>query len=289
MKKVEITVAILAALSASLALSEDLQTIEGKKYKNIKVNRIEPDGIVLRTKSGISKVYFTELPKEAQERFHYNAPSETIEKYGLFLPQRAEEAQITNKLSRIIIPYIDFQDASIREAIEVLREMATENDPERKGVNIVLRPVPLGQIAPPSMRVEPVAPNGTATQGGAGAPLTGAPAAPAQAAVAPNGTATQGGAGAPLTGAPAAPAAPAQAGPGGPAGARITLKLDNIPLGEALRYIANQAGLKLKVDPYAVLLIPITEMVTDDELQEPSSPHRLAFLPPSEPSAFGSR
>ena len=262
MKKVEITVAILAALSASLALSEDLQTIEGKKYKNIKVNRIEPDGIVLRTKSGISKVYFTELPKEAQERFHYNAPSETIEKYGLFLPQRAEEAQITNKLSRIIIPYIDFQDASIREAIEVLREMATENDPERKGVNIVLRPVPLGQIAPPSMRVEPVAPNGTATQGGAGAPLTGAPAAPA---------------------------APAQAGPGGPAGARITLKLDNIPLGEALRYIANQAGLKLKVDPYAVLLIPITEMVTDDELQEPSSPHRLAFLPPSEPSAFGSR
>jgi len=28
---------------------------------------------VLRTKSGISKLYFVELPKEVQERFHYNA------------------------------------------------------------------------------------------------------------------------------------------------------------------------------------------------------------------------
>ena len=34
---------------------------------------MEPDGIVLISKSGISKVYFTELPKEVQERFHYDA------------------------------------------------------------------------------------------------------------------------------------------------------------------------------------------------------------------------
>jgi general secretion pathway protein D len=47
--------------------------------------------------------------------------------------------------------------------------------------------------------------------------------------------------------------------PAGPAGARITVNLDNIPLGEALRYIANQAGLKVKTDPYAVSVIPITE------------------------------
>ena len=64
--------AILAALSASLALAEDFKTINGKEYKNAEVSRVEPDGIVLRTKSGISKLYFTELPKEVQERFHYN-------------------------------------------------------------------------------------------------------------------------------------------------------------------------------------------------------------------------
>src|SRR5439155_4280039 len=32
-----------------------------------------------------------------------------------------------------------------------------------------------------------------------------------------------------------------------------------IPLGEALRYIASQAGLKVKVEPYAVLIIPLSE------------------------------
>ena len=55
----------------SLALADDFKTIDGKDYKNVKVKRVEPDGIVLSSKSGISKVYFIELPKEVQERFHY--------------------------------------------------------------------------------------------------------------------------------------------------------------------------------------------------------------------------
>src|SRR6266496_2259405 len=58
---------------ASVVLADDFKTIQGKEYKNVTVSRIEPDGIVLKTKSGISKVYFVELPKEVQERFHYNA------------------------------------------------------------------------------------------------------------------------------------------------------------------------------------------------------------------------
>jgi thiol-disulfide isomerase/thioredoxin len=62
----------LVACVASVALAEDFKTTEGKEYKNVTVSRIEPDGIVLRTKSGISKLYFVELPKEVQERFHYN-------------------------------------------------------------------------------------------------------------------------------------------------------------------------------------------------------------------------
>ena len=36
------------------------------------MSRIEPDGIVLTSKTGISKVYFTELPKDVQERFGYD-------------------------------------------------------------------------------------------------------------------------------------------------------------------------------------------------------------------------
>ena len=64
---------VLIVCVASAALAEDFKTIQGKEYKNVTVSRIEPDGIVLRTKSGISKLYFVELPKEVQERFHYNA------------------------------------------------------------------------------------------------------------------------------------------------------------------------------------------------------------------------
>jgi hypothetical protein len=70
-RKVALT--ILAALLASIALAEHFQTINGKEYKNATVSRVEPDGIVLKTKSGITKVYFTELPKDVQERFHYDS------------------------------------------------------------------------------------------------------------------------------------------------------------------------------------------------------------------------
>jgi hypothetical protein len=70
--------AILAALSASLALADDFKTINGKEYKNAEVSRVEPDGIVLKTKSGIAKVYFAELPKEVQERYHYEAPKAAV-------------------------------------------------------------------------------------------------------------------------------------------------------------------------------------------------------------------
>jgi thiol-disulfide isomerase/thioredoxin len=58
---------------ASVAFADDFKTIDGKEYKNVTVSRVEPDGIVLMTSSGISKVYFTELPKEVQARYHYDA------------------------------------------------------------------------------------------------------------------------------------------------------------------------------------------------------------------------
>ena len=63
------TLAILAVLSASLAVAEDFKTISGKIYKDATISRVEADGIVLRTKTGISKVYFIELPKDVQKRF----------------------------------------------------------------------------------------------------------------------------------------------------------------------------------------------------------------------------
>ena len=63
----------LMLCSVSVAQADDFRTITGKEYKNATVSRIEPDGIVLTNKAGISKVYFTELPKDVQERFGYDS------------------------------------------------------------------------------------------------------------------------------------------------------------------------------------------------------------------------
>src|SRR5213592_81027 len=63
---------VLISSFASIAFSEDFKTVNGKEYKDATIIRVEPDGIVVKTKSGITKVYFAELPKEAQERFHYD-------------------------------------------------------------------------------------------------------------------------------------------------------------------------------------------------------------------------
>jgi len=63
---------VLISSFASVVFSEDFKTVNGKEYKDATIIRVEPDGIVVKTKSGITKVYFVELPKEIQERFHYD-------------------------------------------------------------------------------------------------------------------------------------------------------------------------------------------------------------------------
>ena len=71
------TLAILAALSASIALADDFKTSDGKEYKNVTVRRVEPDGIVISSKSVIAKLYFTELPKEVRNAFIMMPPRAT--------------------------------------------------------------------------------------------------------------------------------------------------------------------------------------------------------------------
>src|SRR5260370_11037050 len=107
---------------------------------------------------------------------------EPVHRYGqtvnpiadAFARNTSGTAQITTKLNTIIIPHIEFRDASIREAIDFLRQQAAENDPSpegKKGVDIVLRLAPLGQVAPPPVPVQPAA-------GAAPPPAPPAPAAP---------------------------------------------------------------------------------------------------------------
>ncbi len=137
---------------------------------------------------------------------------------------------ITNKLNRIIIPKVELKDATVREAIDFLKQKSvtldtSEPDPTKRGVNIVLKldTGSSGAVVPP--------------------PAAAAPALPAIPGVDTGTTA------------PVASTGPAISA----ADTRITLSLNEIPLMEALRYITNLASLKIKIEPYAVSIVPLSE------------------------------
>jgi len=103
-------------------------------------------------------------------------------------------ASINRKLDDIILPSINFSDATIRAALDQLKKLAAaadkdEPDPARKGVNIVLKL-----------------------------------SAEQEAGILP-----------------------------------FTLTLSDIPLRSAIDYVARAANLKLKVEPYSVVVVPQSE------------------------------
>src|SRR4051812_6032872 len=151
---------------------------------------------------------------------------EPVRKYGetvgpvtdAFAKDATGTARITNKLNTIIIPKIEFRDASIREAIEFLRQQAAENDAGadgRRGVDIVLRVTTLGT------RAETTATTSTTTTVSSTSTAPGISPEPAIVPPPP---------------APTTVPVPSI----NPGEARITITLNQIPLGEALRYIASQ-------------------------------------------------
>ncbi len=227
-----------------------------KKYEQIL--NLDPYNVAARRgqeKINLQKTrYGEEAYNEARSRSMWQVQKgweNPVRQYGgapdvvtdAFAKDATGTARISNKLNTIIIPRIEFRDASIREAMDFLRQQAAANDPAtegRKGVDIVLRlttsgnsraieapaaPMSLDTSAPPLPRADDTAP----------VPLN------------------------PPPGSMAVAAPPAVS----PSDARITITLNQIPLGEALRYIASQVGLKVKVEPYAVSIIPVTELSAD--------------------------
>ena len=96
------TIVILATLFVPLALAEDFKTVSGKIYKDATVVRIEADGIQLKTKTGISKVYFVELPQEVQERFHWAKPEPPREPFYGRWATAAEDPAILARIIAIV-------------------------------------------------------------------------------------------------------------------------------------------------------------------------------------------
>jgi general secretion pathway protein D len=162
-----------------------------------------------------------------------------VHKYGLDIDPRKGvhttrddqgTAAINRKLQSIIIPNIEFRSTTISDAIEFLRQesqrLDNDPDPANRGINIFLK---LPGVGAPVSRAAAAAPADTSI-----------PGLPSDAGS---------GAGGPVASTGSAPTA----------NTRISLTLSRIPLLEALRYVASQAGLKVKVEPYAVSIVPLTE------------------------------
>jgi len=65
---------------------------------------------------------------------------------GASTEDAARRQKVTAKLKRIVIPQVDFRQAHVSDVVEFLRKASVERDPEKTGVNIVLK---IGPRPPP--------------------------------------------------------------------------------------------------------------------------------------------
>lgn len=153
----------------------------------------EAEALVARnTQPNLDQVEaFVESIQSAEKTADYLGMQEFAE-----MPQNGEGADAsryyTNKMDRIIIPRVQFQGASIEEALEFLRIKSrdfdtVERDPSRKGINLIAK-------------------HGST-----------------------------------------------------PSTAQISLDLKDVPMTEVLRYVTELAGMKYKIEPYAVLVVPLSD------------------------------
>src|SRR3954464_6924115 len=54
------------------AFADDFKLTDGREYKDVKVSRVEPDGLIVGTESGVVKLFFVELAKDVQEKYQYD-------------------------------------------------------------------------------------------------------------------------------------------------------------------------------------------------------------------------
>ena len=123
------TASMSLVVSASLGLADDFKTIDGKIYKDATISRVEADGIVIKTKTGISKVYFAELPKDVQERFHYGSATPT----GKAVTQRIDKAESTNHATPFVSAadrFASFVEKKLDERESILQGKHTPGSAE---------------------------------------------------------------------------------------------------------------------------------------------------------------
>lgn len=213
---------LLAKKRCEQILNIDPTNIAARRFEEKIDNALSDYGVAAYGETRAAAIAETDMAWARPVR-RFNAPQEIVVQDAR--PEASTE-RILRKLERIILPKVEFREATIREAIDFLKKKSAELDVNapagEKGVNIVLKlEGAAGSTAPAA---------GAAAAGVPGIPGLEAPAGAAPAALVTN-----------------------------PGDARITVSLSSIPLLEALRYVTGLANLKFKVEPFAVSVVPITE------------------------------
>ena len=58
---------------ASMARAEDVTTLSGATYREVRLVRVEPDGVTWEHSTGVVKVDFSDLPEPVRKAYHYDS------------------------------------------------------------------------------------------------------------------------------------------------------------------------------------------------------------------------
>ena len=80
------------SLIPSLTFADDITNLLGTVYTNVKITRVEPDGITVMHSGGIAKLFFQELSPEMQTKYGYD-PSKATRYQASVQQARAQHNQ----------------------------------------------------------------------------------------------------------------------------------------------------------------------------------------------------
>ncbi len=114
---------------AAAAFADDITLISGKEYKGVTVTRVEADGIMVMTDSGIEKLYFAWLPKEIQQKYGYNpAAAAAYAAQNAAVQQRIAQSQQQEQQED------QAQAAQTPQAIHPVRIVGTVEESDQDGL-----------------------------------------------------------------------------------------------------------------------------------------------------------
>lgn len=128
-KRIGLLVVACLLVTASSFAGDSITTRKGTTYENIKVTRVDPDGITIRHPGGIVKLFFPELTKEDQDKYgydpekhrqHYNqqqraaqhaATMRSVDSLGTHVEARLNQVQADGSLAYIkILTYYSYTE-----------------------------------------------------------------------------------------------------------------------------------------------------------------------------------